>query len=126
MNDYTKFKTALLFDHVPPFLSIDFPLLEQCKIIIARLTDLHFNGIFHLNFLKELLIVIDANFSHLLHCPCFLLRFVKKYASQKALPTTEVYAITLTCIKIEEKTIPLCWLGLCFLLYKNGYFMMSL
>ena len=32
MNDYIKFKTALLFDHVPPFLSFDFPLLEQCKI----------------------------------------------------------------------------------------------
>ena len=32
MNDYIKFKTALLFDHAPPFLSFDFPLLEQCKI----------------------------------------------------------------------------------------------
>ena len=42
------------------------------------------NSIFYLGFRKEL-ILIEANFAHLLHYPHFLLGFIKK----KSLPPTE-------------------------------------
>ena len=45
----------------------------------------------------------EANFVHSLHCPRFLLRFVKKRASRKSLRIHKVWAITLIRIKIEEK-----------------------
>ena len=60
----------------------------------SSFANLYFNGIFYLNFCKELLILIEANFSNFYHR--FLLRFVKKFSSQKTLPTTKACAITLT------------------------------
>ena len=50
---------------------------------------LYFNGIFYLSFRKELLILVEANFSHLFFTR-FLLRFVKQCASQKYLPSPKV------------------------------------
>ena len=40
-------------------------------------------NIFYLNFRKELSVLIEANFSHLLHCPCFSLCFVEKMSFSK-------------------------------------------
>ena len=65
---------------------------------------LYFNGIFYLSFRKELLILVEANFSHLFFTR-FLLRFVKQCASQKYLPSPKVSHCT--------------GLGLGFLSYKN-------
>ena len=39
-------------------------------------------NIFYLNFRKELSVLIEANFSHLLHCPRFSLCFVEKVSSK--------------------------------------------
>ena len=50
---------------------------------------LYFIGVFYLIFRRELLILlIRTTFSGLLQCPCFLLHFVKKCASQKSLTPT--------------------------------------
>ena len=58
-------------------------------------THLYFNGIFYLYLGKDVLILTEVNFLHLLHYPCFLLHAVKKRASQKSLPTPRVCALTL-------------------------------
>ena len=47
---------------------------------------LYFNDIFYLNFRKELLIITEANFSHLLHFPFFIV-FRKKMCFSKILPS---------------------------------------
>ena len=49
-------------------------------------------NIFYLNFRKELWVLIEANFSHLLHCPRFSLCFVKKVSSK-----TSTYRQSLRC-----------------------------
>ena len=55
---------------------------------------LYFNGIFYLSFRKELLILVEANFSHLFFTR-FLLRFVKQCASQKYLPSPKGIGLSL-------------------------------
>ena len=69
------------------------------KWLVQELPRSHlcFNGISYLNFRKKLLILIEANFLHLLHCSR------KKATSQKFLPTPKVCLITLIWIRIEEK-----------------------
>ena len=58
-------------------------------LITAMLSraQLYLNIIFYLDFRKELLILIEANFGPLLHCPHFLLRFKKCVLKNLYLPT---------------------------------------
>ena len=65
------------------FLLIDFSNKVRLLLQESLHEHWHFNDIFYLNFLKELLILLKANFSDILHCRNFLLRVIKNMLFSK-------------------------------------------
>ena len=86
-----------------------------------------FNVIFYLNFRKELLILVEANFSHLLHCPHFLLSFIKKLLFSKIFfyPKSLCYKFNLNQ-KRRKLSAPLYRPRIGISLMQKGYFTICL
>ena len=73
LNNYIKLKTALLLTKYVLIYCLISYYCNSVKEVLEELlrTHLYFNEIFYLNFRKKLLILIEVNFSNLLHCPRF-------------------------------------------------------